>query len=256
MTVDRERADDSGADLVWGINPVSALLEEDELRVHKLLVAEGRRDRRVEALLDRARERGVPVAFQPTRSLDRVTGGQAHQGVAARVAVFAYADLEEVLAGVRERGETPLLVALDGVEDPHNLGAIARSAAALGAHALLVPRHRSAAVGGTALKVSAGALARIPVCRVANLARSLKGLKEDGLWVLGTDPRGEVRLRDLDLDVPLVVVVGAEGQGMRPVIRSQCDWSAVIPMEEGQESLNASVAAGVVLYEVRRQRTD
>lgn len=256
MAEARERDDEQAEDLAWGINPILALLEESASRVHKLLVVEGRRDKRVEDLLERARERGVPVTFQPPRALDRVTGGQAHQGVAARVAVFAYADLTTVLTAVRERGETPLLVALDEIEDPHNLGAIARSAAALGAHALLVPRHRSAAVGGTALKVSAGALARIPVCRVVNLARSLKELKEDGLWILGTDPRGEVRLRDLDLDVPLVVVVGAEDQGMRPVVRSQCDWTVVIPMPGEQESLNASVAAGVVLYEVGRQRGD
>ncbi len=244
-----------GGDLVWGINPVRALLEEDARRVHRIVVAEGRRERRVTELVELARRQGVPPSYQPAAALDRLTQGAVHQGVAAYIVPFAYADLDEVLDGVFQRAEPPLLVACDGVEDPHNLGAVARTAAALGAQALVVPRHGSAPVGGSALKASAGALARIPVCRVANLARALSGLKERGIWVLGTDVEGDTSLWAVDLTVPLVVVVGGEGGGMRMLIRRSCDWTAAIPMAGGSESLNVSVATGMVLYEVMRQRS-
>jgi 23S rRNA (guanosine2251-2'-O)-methyltransferase len=253
--IERQKEEEgSGGDLVWGINPVRALLEEDAGRVHRIVVAEGRRERRVTELIELARRQGVPPSYQPPAALDRLTQGAVHQGVAAYVAPFAYADLDEVVDGLLERAELPLLVACDGVEDPHNLGAVARTAAALGAQALVVPRHGSAAVGGTAYKVSAGALARIPVCRVANLVRSLTGLKERGIWVLGTDAEGDTPLWGVDLTVPLVVVVGGEGGGMRTLTRRTCDWTAAIPMAGGSESLNSSVAAGMVLYEVMRQR--
>jgi 23S rRNA (guanosine2251-2'-O)-methyltransferase len=254
--IERQKEEEgSGGDLVWGINPVRALLEEDAGRVHRIVVAEGRRERRVTELIELARRQGVPPSYQPPAALDRLTQGAVHQGVAAYVAPFAYADLDEVVDGLLERAELPLLVACDGVEDPHNLGAVARTAAALGAQALVVPRHGSAAVGGTAYKVSAGALARIPVCRVANLVRALTGLKERGVWVLGTDAQGETPIWAVDLTVPLVVVVGGEGSGMRTLTRRSCDWTAAIPMSGGNESLNSSVAAGMVLYEVMRQRS-
>lgn len=242
-------------DLIYGINPVRAAVEDEPERIHKLFVARGRRNSRIEEVVRLARERGVPLLFQPREALDRMAGSPSHQGLAAAVASTPFADFEETAVRAGEM-EHPLLVALDHIQDPQNLGAIVRSAEALGAGGVIVPRHRSAVPGPAAEKAAAGALWRIPVCRVPNLTRALARLKELGFWVLGTatdegDPPWE-----LDLTVPLAVVIGGEEKGVRPAVRSECDLVASIPLRGGTESLNASVAAGVLLYEISRQRLE
>lgn len=240
--------------LLYGISPVGSVLEEHPDRVHKLYVAEGRRDERVQELLDRARGAGVAVVFQPREALDRLTGGGAHQGVAAQVAATPYEDPLELVAAVRAREEEPLLVALDHLQDPQNLGAVARSAEAMGAHGLIVPRYRSAAPAAGAEKASAGALQRVSLCRAANLARTLDLLKQEGLWIVGTAAEEGTEPWELDLTGPLCLVVGGEQKGVRPLIRRACDMMAAIPLEGRTASLNASVAAGMMLYEIVRQR--
>jgi len=240
-------------DIIWGINPVEAVLDSEPGRIHKLHLLEGRRNPRLQQLLALAREAGVPVSFGPRRHLDRLSSG-AHQGVVAVLGARPFSDWQEAVRAAADRGETPLLVVLDHLQDPQNLGAVARSAAAFGAHALVVPRHRSAAPGGAADKAAAGALRTLPLARVTNLSRALTDMKENGLWVLGTVVDSGSPPEQLDLRVPLALVIGAEEKGLRPVTSSACDMLTTIPLTGTQESLNASVAAGVILYEISRQR--
>jgi 23S rRNA (guanosine2251-2'-O)-methyltransferase len=241
-------------DIIFGVNTVSEALEVYPDRIHKLILTEGTRHSRLNDLLSRARNAGVPVVFQPRHALDRQTDRGRHQGVVAIVAPVRYANHLEIIAEVNAAGRIPLLVVLDHIQDPHNLGAVARSAEALGANALIIPRHRSASPGGAAEKAAAGALRHLPLCRVANLARTLEELKSEGVWILGTAGGEGVDVSGIDLTVPLAVVIGGEEKGMRPVIRSVCDMIASIPMSGLTSSLNASVAAGIVLYEIGRQR--
>ncbi len=241
-------------DIIFGVNTVREALEVYPDRIHKLLLIEGNRQARLNDLLTCARDAGVPVVFQPRDALDRQTDRGRHQGVVAIIAPVQYSDHREIIAAVKSDGGTPLLVVLDHIQDPHNLGAVARSAEALGAHALVIPRHRSASPGGTAEKAAAGALSHLPLCRVANLARTLEELKGEGVWIMGTAGGEGVILREIDLTVPLAVVIGGEEKGMRPVVRSACDMIASIPLSGMTSSLNASVAAGIVLYEISRQR--
>jgi 23S rRNA (guanosine2251-2'-O)-methyltransferase len=241
-------------EVIWGLQAVRAELETGPGRIFKVVAAEGRRDARLDALIALARVRGVPVTFGPRRSLDRLTAGGSHQGVAARLAPAAWYEPVALLEEVASRGLTPLLVALDEVQDPHNLGAVARSAEAMGAHGLILPRHRSAAPDGAAAKAAAGALSRLPLCRAGNLARELEALRARDLWIIGTASEEGTPPWEMDLTIPLVLVIGGEEKGVRPVVRGVCDAVAAIPLPGRTSSLNASVAAGIMLYEILRQR--
>ncbi|HET7173599.1 MAG TPA: 23S rRNA (guanosine(2251)-2'-O)-methyltransferase RlmB [Nocardioidaceae bacterium] len=213
-------------------------------------------DDRVREVLKLAAVRRLPILEVPRPELDRLTEGAVHQGVAARLAPYDYADALEVVASARARGELPLLVALDSVTDPRNLGAVIRSAAAFGCHAVVVPERRAATMTAGAWKASAGAAARVPVARAANLTRELRGLQEAGLTIVGLDAAADSPIGDLDLTgEPLVLVVGSEGRGLSRLVRESCDVLAAIPMTAATESLNAGVAAGIALYEVARRRT-
>lgn len=214
-------------------------------------------DDRVEEAIREASDAGVPVHSAGRTELDRFTRGGQHQGLALRVAPYDYAHPDDMLTRAYDTAKPPLFVALDGVRDPHNLGAIARSAAAFGAHGVLVPRRRAAHVTAGAWKSSAGALARIPVARVPNLARALTSYQAEGLFVIGLAGSGEVSLRESELATdPLVVVVGSEGAGLSRIVGESCDERARVPLATGMESLNVSVAAGVALYEVARRRVE
>lgn len=210
-------------------------------------------DDRVKEALAAAVAQDVPVMEAPRQELDRLAGGGVHQGLVLQVPPYEYAHPDDLLDV--ELPGTPLLVALDGITDPHNLGAVVRSAAAFGGHGVVVPERRSAGMTATAWKTSAGAAARIPVARATNLTRALQGYRRAGFFVVGLDADGDVELPELALaDQPLVVVVGSEGKGLSRLVRETCDQVVSIPMSGGTESLNASVAAGVTLYEVARSR--
>jgi 23S rRNA (guanosine2251-2'-O)-methyltransferase len=211
----------------------------------------------VDDLLRLAREGGVPVDEVDPATIDDRANGLVHQGVLALAPAFPYASLDEVLAGAARAGEAPLLVALDGVTDPHNLGSIARTAEAVGAHGLLVPSRRAAGVTPTAEKAAAGALAHLPVVEITNLVRTLGELSDHGVWSLGLDGDADTELAEHPLaSEPCVLVVGAEGAGLSRLTRERCDALVKLPMRGQVASLNASVAAGVALYElVRRRRT-
>ncbi|WP_432520765.1 23S rRNA (guanosine(2251)-2'-O)-methyltransferase RlmB [Kineococcus sp. SYSU DK006] len=212
-------------------------------------------DERVKEILTAAGDLGIPLLESSRQDLDRLTDGAVHQGVAASVPPYDYAHPQDLLERAADSGRPPLVVALDGVTDPRNLGAVVRSVGAFGGHGVVVPERRAAGMTASAWKTSAGAAARVPVARATNLVRALVEYKEAGLFVVGLDADGDVSLPELRLaDGPLVVVVGAEGAGLSRLVREKCDQVVSIPMSGAVESLNAGVAAGIALYEVSRHR--
>ncbi|MEU4603693.1 23S rRNA (guanosine(2251)-2'-O)-methyltransferase RlmB [Kribbella sp. NPDC023972] len=246
---------DATVEWVYGRNPVVEALRAG-VPVAALHVAEGtERDARLREALLVAVEHGISVLEVPRTELDRVTGNGAHQGVAVQIPPYEYAHPDDLLSRAYDAHEVPLVVALDGVTDPRNLGAITRSAAAFGAHGVLVPERRAASMSASAWKTSAGAAARIPVARATNLNRALKSYKDAGLLVVGLDMGGEVELPELAAATePLVLVVGSEGKGLARLVRENCDVIVSIPMTSATESLNAGIATGVALYEISRRR--
>ncbi|CAD5379799.1 23S rRNA (guanosine-2'-O-)-methyltransferase RlmB [Pseudomonas sp. OF001] len=238
---------------VYGVHAVEALLRHHPKRVKQLWLAEGRQDPRVQALVQLASEARVPVGQRERRELDEWAEG-VHQGVVAEVSpsqVWGENYLEELLA----RGESvPLLLVLDGVTDPHNLGACLRTADAAGVQAVIVPKDKSATLNATVRKVACGAAEVVPLVAVTNLARTLEKLQQQGLWIVGTAGEATQEIFDLDLRGPTVLVMGAEGKGMRRLTREHCDYLAKLPMGGSVSSLNVSVATGVCLFEAVRQR--
>ena len=240
--------------LVFGLHAVRALLAHQPARARRLYLQQGRRDRRAEELEALAREAGVPVGTRPAAELDRLAGEGVHQGAVAEV-VPAQPLGEDDLAGlVAAAGAGALVLVLDGVQDPHNLGACLRTAEAVGATAVVVPRDRACGLTPVVRKVAAGAAELVPFVQVTNLVRSLEGLKRQGLWVVGTEGEADRDLFSADLAGPVALVMGAEGRGMRRLTGEACDYTVRLPMRGATESLNVSVATGVVLYEALRQR--
>ena len=239
------------AEFVAGRNPVVESLRARVPAAALYVGARTARDERIDEAIKLAADRGIPVLEAGVAELDRHTGGALHQGLALRVRAYDYAHPDDLLARAADAGELPLIAALDGVTDPRNLGAIARSAAAFGAHGVVVPSRRGAGVTAGAWKASAGALARLPVARAANLARTLQSYRDAGVFVAGLDASGETAIRDLDLaTAPLVLVTGSEGRGLSRIVAQTCDVLVRIPIAAATESLNAGVATGIALYEV------
>ena len=240
-------------DLIWGRHSAQAALESDR-PIHRIwCTAEMRFQPRFLQLLREAKAGGVLVEEVTWARLGQLTGGAVHQGIVLQVAAADTLDLDTLIDGCRELGEPPLLMALDGITDPHNLGAIVRSAEALGAHGLVLPQRRSAGLTGSVAKVAAGALEHLPVARVVNLNRSLDQLKQEGYRVIGLAGEGSVSLSEADLEGPLVIVTGSEGAGLSMLTRKHCDQLVRIPLRGSTPSLNASVATAMVLYEVARR---
>jgi 23S rRNA (guanosine2251-2'-O)-methyltransferase len=250
----RQRSSDR-AELLVGRNPVVEALQA-KIPATALYVAVGiEADERVTEAIRLAGNRGLALLEISRAELDRKTGGILHQGIALQVPPFAYRELADVLAEAQESATAPLLVALDGVTDPRNLGAVIRSAVAFGAHGVIIPERRAAGVTATAWRTSAGTAARIPVAQVTNLVRALKDCQQAGLLVVGLDADGTTSVDDLELATdPIVVVVGSEGRGLSRLVGQTCDLTVSIPMASAAESLNASVAAAVTLAEVARRR--
>ncbi len=242
-------------EVVAGRNPVIEALREG-VPASALLVAERiDADDRVKEALKIAAERSLPVLEAPRRELDRLTGDSPHQGLALQVPPYSYAHPNDLVSRAFDADQTPLIVALDGVTDPRNLGAVVRSAAAFGAHGVVVPERRSAGMTASAWKTSAGAAARVPVARATNMARALAGYRKAGLFVVGLAGDGDTEIGALELATePLVLVTGSEGKGLSRVVREQCDVVASIAITSEIESLNASVATGIALYAVARAR--
>src|SRR6266699_4064197 len=237
---------------IYGINAVTESLKARGRSFAWVGVAKERHDLRLQRVVDECRRPGIAVRFVSRPELDRMAGNNAHQGVVAVTSAKQYNDLDDVVAA--KRGQFSLVVVLDGVEDPHNLGAILRTADAAGADGVVVPERRAVGVTGTVAKVSAGASEHLPIAKVTNISRALEELKEKELWVVGLDERGEQTYDAIDYKMHCAIVLGAEGKGLHDLVRKHCDFLVSIPMLGQVPSLNVSVAAGVVLYEVVRQR--
>ena len=246
--------EDGEADgVIEGRNAVTEALRAGTA-IDKLYVARGDTDRTLARIVALAKEAGVTVVDTDHRKLDAMSCTHSHQGVIAVAAVRAYASLEEIFAAAEQRGEQPLIVVCDELSDPHNLGAVIRTAECAGAHGVIIPKRRSAGLTAVVAKTSAGAVSYLPVARVANLPALLKELKERGVWVFGTAADGTTRLYDADLKGPAAIVIGSEGSGMSRLVAESCDFLVSIPMKGNISSLNASAAAAILLYEAVRQR--
>ncbi|HJW06067.1 MAG TPA: 23S rRNA (guanosine(2251)-2'-O)-methyltransferase RlmB [Rhodanobacter sp.] len=239
---------------IVGINPVEGALSNDAERVREVLVEHGQRNARVLELAERAKKLRIPVQYRSRDELDRLAGEARHQGVAARYEA-APAAQESDLAGLLEReGSDALVLVLDGVTDPHNLGACLRSAAAAKATAVIVPKDRAVGLTPVVRRASAGGADRVPLIAVTNLARTLRELKDAGVWITGLAGDTDTSIHDVDFRGPVALVLGSEGDGLRRLTRELCDFVAKIPMPGTMESLNVSVATGVALFEALRQR--
>ena len=224
--------------------------------VDKIYIAKGETDASLGHIASTARGKGIVVVEADRRKLDAMSLTHAHQGVIAVAAVRAYATVEDILSIAREKGEPPLIVVCDELSDPHNLGAVIRTAECAGAHGVVIPKRRAAGLTAVGAKTSAGAVSLVPVARVANLPALLKELKEAGVWVFGTAADGDTRLYDADLKGPAAIVIGSEGTGMGRLVAETCDFKVSIPMKGKLNSLNASAAAAILLYEAVRQRLE
>lgn len=238
--------------VIFGINAVSEALKARGRAFEWVGVAKERDDLRLQKLIQQCRANSVAVRFLPRIELERMARTGSHQGVVAVTSSKAYVDLDDLIAA--KRGQHSLIVVLDGVEDPHNLGAILRTADASGADGVVIPERRAAGVTGTVAKSSAGASEHLPVAKVTNISRTVEELKAKGLWIVGLDERGRQNYDEVDYKMDCAVVLGAEGKGLHDLVSRKCDFLVSIPMLGQVPSLNVSVAAGVVLYEVVRQR--
>ncbi len=240
-------------DYIIGKNPVIEALKSDR-DVNKVLIAEGSQKGQMQQVIGLAKERNVMVQFVPKKKIDGLVEGN-HQGVVAQVAAYQYAELDDLFSLAEKKNEAPFFILLDEIEDPHNLGSIMRTADAVGAHGIIIPKRRAVGLTATVAKASTGAIEYIPVVRVTNMARTIDELKERGVWIAGTDAKGKEDFRQFDGTLPLGLVIGSEGKGMGRLIRDKCDFLIRLPMKGKVTSLNASVAAALLMYEVFRKRS-
>jgi 23S rRNA (guanosine2251-2'-O)-methyltransferase len=237
---------------IYGINAVSEALKARGRSFQWLGMAKERNDIRMQRMIEECRKLGVPVKYLSRVELDQMAGNAAHQGVVAVTSAKQYSDLDDVIGA--KRGQFSLVIVLDGVEDPHNLGAILRTADAAGADGVVIPERRAAPVTGTVTKASAGASEHLPIARVTNIARTIEELKDRNVWTVGLDERGPQTYDALDYNMDCALVLGAEGKGLHDLVKRKCDFLVSIPMLGKVPSLNVSVAGGVVMYEIVRQR--
>ena len=249
----REEPRELPDDVLVGRNAVTEALKSGR-GINKLWIASGDREGSVAEIAALAKERGIVVQYVERAKIESLAGGHRHQGVLAYVAPVTYAELDDILKAAEEKGEAPFLVLLYELEDPHNLGALLRTADATGVHGILIPKRRSVSLNATVAKTSAGAVEYVPVARIGNIAQTLKKLKEKGFWVAGADMDGEKAYYEADLTGPLVLVVGSEGRGMSRLTKDACDFIVSMPMVGRINSLNASVAGSILMYESMRQR--
>ena len=249
---DAEQPQQKSESLIYGKNPVTELLKSGS-GVDTVLIAEGMAPAVAAYYTALAKEAGATVKRVHPNKLRLMTGTESHQGVAAFASEIEYATVEDLLAAAKAKGEPPFLVLSDGIEDPHNLGAIIRTANLAGAHGVIIPKNRAAGLTATVARTSAGALNYTPVAKVTNLAKTIEELKKEGLWFVCAD-MGGTTMYDLNLKGPIGLVIGNEGEGVGRLVKEKCDMVASIPMKGDIDSLNASVAAGVLAYEIVRQR--
>ncbi len=239
-------------DFIGGRNPVIEALKSGR-DINKIWIAEGSQKGSVQQIIGLAKESNVMVQFVPKKKIEQMVS-ENHQGVVASVAAYQYAEIDDLFHKAVQKGEDPFIIILDELEDPHNLGSIMRTADAAGAHGIIIPKRRAVGLTSTVAKASTGAIEHIPVVRVTNLARTVEELKERGVWVAGTDAKGKQDFRQLDGTLPIGLIIGSEGKGMSRLLRDKCDFLVQLPMVGHVTSLNASVAASILMYEVYRKR--
>ncbi|WP_026583292.1 23S rRNA (guanosine(2251)-2'-O)-methyltransferase RlmB [Bacillus sp. J33] len=239
-------------DFIIGKNPVIEALKS-ERDINKIFIAEGSQGGQMQQVIGLAKSAGVLVQFVPKKKIDQMAEGN-HQGVIAQVAAYQYAEIDDLFASAEKKNEAPFFLLLDEIEDPHNLGSIMRTADAVGAHGIIIPKRRAVGLTATVAKASTGAIEYIPVVRVTNMARTIDELKERGVWIAGTDAKGKQDYRQFDGTMPIGLVIGSEGKGMGRLIRDKCDFLIRLPMAGHVTSLNASVASALLMYEVYRKR--
>ncbi|XXM71729.1 23S rRNA (guanosine(2251)-2'-O)-methyltransferase RlmB [Lysinibacillus sphaericus] len=239
-------------DFIGGRNPVIEALKSGR-EINKIWIAEGSQKGSIQQVLGLAKEAGVMVQFVPKKKIEQMVA-ENHQGVVASVAAYEYAEIDDIFDKAAKKGEDPFILILDELEDPHNLGSIMRTADAAGAHGIIIPKRRAVGLTSTVAKASTGAIEHIPVARVTNLSRAVDELKDRGVWVAGTDAKGKQDYRQLDGTLPIGLIIGSEGKGMSRILRDKCDFLVQLPMVGRVTSLNASVAASILMYEVYRNR--
>jgi len=239
---------------VYGINPIKVLLDQQTPPLKKIIIASGRGGSAVQAIAEAAKKKNIPVEWQPRQFLDDLAGRQDHQGIVGFRNAFTYADLDTVLKNRNPHFLYDLILILDSIVDPQNLGSIIRSAHCLGANGVVIPTDRAASVTPAVIKASAGSAEQLPVSRVTNLSQAIDELKGKGFWVFGADAHDGKNLRDQDFKCSVALVLGSEAKGIRPLLKKKCDFLITIPMAGHFDSFNVAVAAGIIQYEIFRQR--
>ncbi len=241
--------------VIYGIHPVQEALKSPHLQIEKILVGTRSPNPALQSILDSANRRKVPVTFTTRQSLEEMTKGGVHQNVVGLVKDIPYADFDEIISLRKEKGEKSLFLILDGIQDPQNFGSLIRTGLGCGVHGIIIPKDRSVGITPAVVKASAGAAAYLPIVRVVNIAATIDLLKKEGIWVYGAAGEAKDLIYQLDLNTDLAIVIGAEGKGIRPLVKKKCDRLFSIPMKGPLSSFNASVSGGMILYEVMRQRS-
>ncbi len=237
---------------IEGRNPVIEAIKNNR-EIDKIMIANSAKEGSIKKIIGMAKEKNLVIQYVEKQKLDEISESHAHQGVIAQVSEYKYADLDEVLENVKSRGEDPFFIILDEINDPHNLGSIIRTADAVGAHGVIIPKRRSVHITPVVIKASAGAIEYMPVCKVTNIVNTIKKLKDEGLWIAAVDMDGDV-FYEQNMKGPLGLVIGSEGYGISRLVKENCDFKVKMPMVGNVTSLNASVAGSIVLYEVLKQR--
>ncbi|MCT4566567.1 MAG: 23S rRNA (guanosine(2251)-2'-O)-methyltransferase RlmB [Maledivibacter sp.] len=239
--------------IIQGRNPVIEALRA-EREIDKIIVSKGNLEGSIKKIVGIAKEKKIPIQYVDKNKLNQISDGGVHQGVIAYVAAYKYYEIEEIIEAAKEKNEDIFLIILDEITDPHNLGSVIRTANACGAHGVIIPKRRSVGLTATVAKTSAGAIEYVPVSKVTNLSRTIDYLKEKGIWIIGADMDGESLHYDSDLKGNIALVIGNEGKGISRLVKEKCDFLVKLPMKGQVSSLNASVAASILMYEVLRQR--
>jgi 23S rRNA (guanosine2251-2'-O)-methyltransferase len=243
------------AQMIYGIHPVKEALRSSHLHIEKILVGTQTLHPPLQSILDLANKMKIPVTFTNKKSLERMTKGGVHQNVVGLIKETPYADVGGILSHWKKEGTKALLLILDGIQDPQNFGALIRTALGCGAHGMIIPKDRAIGVTPAVVKASAGAVAHLPIAKVVNIATTIDALKKEGIWVYGASGEAKDLIYQLDLNIDLAIVIGAEGKGIRPLVKKKCDRLFSIPMKGPIASFNASASGGIILYEVIRQRS-
>jgi 23S rRNA (guanosine2251-2'-O)-methyltransferase len=239
---------------VYGINPIKVLLAQQASPLKKIVIADGRGGSTVKEIVEAARQKKIPVEWKQREYLDELTGRTDHQGIVGLRDAFVYADLDDLLKNRNPHLSHDLILILDSILDPQNLGSIIRSAHCLGANGVIIPTDRAASVTPAVIKASAGSAEQLPVVRVTNLSQTMDDLKDKGFWIFGADAHGGKSIREQNFDGPVALVLGSEAKGIRPLVKKKCDFLVTIPMTENFDSFNVAVAAGIIQYEIFLQR--